>query len=87
MSHKDLNEHELEDRKFLHDLATPVTVIKSILRMMQAEIEGTREPVSPEKHLERLRKAAQHIANIEDLSAERKDLIFARESAARKKAA
>jgi hypothetical protein len=67
-----------EDRKFLHDIATPLTIMKMLSKGILSEIEGEKEPSSPEKQLARIQRVIDQIIVIENLHADQRARISAR---------
>ncbi len=64
-----------EDRKFLHDLATPLTVVKTLVKRQVTELEGPASGVDPAKQLDRLKKVLEAIKQMEELHASHKERI------------
>ena len=69
--------HE-EDRKFLHDIATPLTIIKMLSKSILNEVEGEKEISSPEKQLARIHRVIDQVTLIENLHADQLVRISAR---------
>ena len=64
------------ERKFLHDLATPVAVLKSVLRRLQKELDNPdATKINMVYVKERLAKALTQIENIENLHAEHRGAL------------
>lgn len=70
-----------KDRKFLHDLATPMTIVRTILKKTLSEIEGRSENISKEVQIARLQKAISALEKMEELHADQKAEITLREVA------
>lgn len=69
------NSPHREDREFLHKIATPLTVVKAILRNLMMEAQGKKQPVSAEAHLERIEKALEQLTEVEKAHADQKARI------------
>ena len=70
-------ELESADRKFLHDLATPLTIAKTLVKKQVEELGSLQ--LSPEsKVLERMQKILKALLEIERLHADQKIIITAR---------
>jgi hypothetical protein len=67
----------LEQRKFLHDMATPLTVLKTILKRIEKDFQ-TKEanPELTKSSMERLQKAIESVQKIENMHADNKAQIF-----------
>ncbi len=76
-----------QDRKFLHDLATPLFVVRNMIKRTIDEITGKKPNQGPEKQMERLEAALKAVEKMEALHAEQKSAIHSRESGDEKKAA
>ena len=69
-------EQNLENRKFLHDLATPLTVAKQSIKRTLAELRELQPEGS--KQIERLQKTFEAIEQMEKLHSDFKMIIEAR---------
>jgi len=69
---------EAEDRKFLHDLATPITVAKTMLRKCLKEISDHENSAQLIRQMERLEKSIDAIDQIEKMHAEQRSIISSR---------
>lgn len=72
---------DAEERKFLHDIASPLAVIKTLTRRMEKELLGEVEESSKEKQAARLQKILQAVASLERLHADQKCILSQRDSA------
>jgi hypothetical protein len=70
-------EKEAEEiaKKFLHDLATPMTVIGTMIKRQLDEMKGAKPLSPPEHQIERMEKVLIALKKIELLHAEQKELI------------
>jgi hypothetical protein len=67
-------------RKFLHDLATPLTIVKHMIKKFK-EALASDQPLDKKASLERMEKALKAVEQMEHLHAEHKSEIHKRESA------
>jgi hypothetical protein len=72
------DEIEKEDREFLHNLATPITVAKGMIKNAYNNLAQKSEDPVVGDQLKRMEKALQAIAKIEELHADQKARIHAR---------
>lgn len=66
------------DRKFLHDLATPITVAKTMVRKVTAEL-GQKADEELQAQIKRLESALIALEQIEHLHADQKERLYQRE--------
>ncbi len=71
-------EIEKEDREFLHNLATPITVAKGMLKNAHSKLATKATDPEIAEQLKRMEKALQALAKIEELHADQKARIHAR---------
>lgn len=71
---------EQEDRKFLHDLATPLTILKFRLKKLLMIVDSKDEAVNLEAQKESLNQMLRAVDTIEALHAEHKIRIHNRQS-------
>lgn len=72
------NEFELEDRKFLHDLATPLTILKLCIKRFVSTLDSEKiEPKTQRILLEQIHAA---IEKMEQLHAAQRSRIHDRSS-------
>lgn len=68
-----------EDRKFLHDLATPLTVLRMVVTTLTKELSGEKPSRGTAGHVELLKKAIGALEKAEALHADQKSKIHERE--------
>lgn len=71
----DESKYKLE-RKFLHDLATPMTVMRSMIKKSIADLSAEGAPADVSKLAARLAQALKSLEDVERLHADRKAEIF-----------
>ena len=69
-----------EDRKFLHDLATPLTVVKQLVKRTLAELLEPSAAGTLEKQIDRMQRTMKAIEQMETLHADQKAKISTREA-------
>ena len=75
-----VDKHEFENRRFLHDMATPISVLALLVKRISAIVEG-KVPEEEQKRLpEFLAKAKQTLESLQHVHAEFKLAIYTRNS-------
>ncbi len=69
---------EKEDREFLHSLATPITVAKTMIKNVHSKLVTRSDDPDINEQLKRMEKALSALEKIEDLHADQKARIHAR---------
>lgn len=69
-----------EDRKFLHDMASPITIMRLSLTRLQGLIKDNPAISTSSKELEYIQRTLSALQGIEDLHADFKSKISERES-------
>ncbi len=72
------DEIEKEDREFLHSLATPITVAKTMIKNVHSNLAGRSDDPDLSEQVKRMEKALSALQKIEDLHADQKARIHAR---------
>ncbi len=73
------DKYQMENRKFLHDMATPVSILRLLIKRLTAAQEGTGPEADKERIKEFLQRAAAAIDSIETLHADFKSALAERE--------
>lgn len=73
-------EEILCDRKFLHDMATYITVARTSVKKALDEFNRDIADFNPKKEQERLLRALEAIKEIENLHADQKARLYGREA-------
>lgn len=71
-------EIEKEDREFLHSLATPITVAKTMIKNVHTNLATRTGDPDLVEQLKRMEKALNALQKIEELHADQKARIHAR---------
>ena len=66
------------DKKFLHELATPISVTSTALKMLVKDLDTILEPERKTKIFERLDRALRSVEKMEQLHADFKIAVEAR---------
>jgi len=69
-----------KERKFLHDIATPISIASLLLQRMIKDRESGEMKFTPEQTLEWLQKSLAALKSMEAMHAERKQEIFKMEA-------
>ena len=72
----------MEDRTFLHDLASPLSILRLNLRRVIAVAENKSEPLPPEKQARLLQQMMEAIKKMEALHADHKERVEKRNESA-----
>ncbi len=64
-----------KERKFLHDIATPITVMKGSVNRVLKSFRENKTDAEKELCIDRLERAMKAIENLENLHADHKALI------------
>jgi hypothetical protein len=68
------------ERKFLHDIATPITIASLLVQRLIKDRESEESQFSPQQTLEWLHKALAALKSLETMHADRKQEIHKLES-------
>jgi mannitol/fructose-specific phosphotransferase system IIA component (Ntr-type) len=73
-----IEEVEKQDREFLHNLATPITVAKTMIKNVHSKLAEKVEDPDIADQLKRMEKALSALTKIEELHADQKARIHSR---------
>jgi hypothetical protein len=73
-----IEEVEKQDREFLHILATPITVAKTMIKNVHSNLAARVEDPEIADHLKRIEIALNALSKIEELHADQKARIHSR---------
>ncbi|MEN9722963.1 MAG: hypothetical protein RJB38_949 [Pseudomonadota bacterium] len=67
--------HKNPHRRFLHDLATPMAVMKILSKKLLSELEASGSGADFSKQIERARKICEQVDKMEALHADQKAFL------------
>lgn len=70
----------LEDRIFLHDIATPLTIVRLTTKRIHAILDGTAAERDKPRGLELLKRLEDALEKMENIHADFKSAVHQRES-------